>query len=152
MALTNNITLRLVGTISDTIGVASVDASVNKTITSALSGSDLLWTIAGETPSTPHVIAYDLADESLTDPLGNTVNMDSISMIFFRNSGENAMTLGGGADDIDVLADGIIVPVGGVVLLLGDYAVGASADQITVTGTDEGDTYEILVVGIAPEP
>lgn len=150
MSITNNIRLRIVSTVSESIGMAEVSAAVNKQISSMLEGADTMYTVNGETPATPFANVYDLADESLSNPVGAAVELGTVGMIYFKNTSENAMSLGGGADDIAVLENGILVPAGGVVLLLGSYAVGVDADQITVTGTGEGDTYEILVVGTTP--
>ena len=147
MSLTNNISIRIISTLTGTSGVAEVSATVNKQISSMLAGADTMYTVNGETPAEPFANVYDLADASLSNPLGVAVELGTVGMIYFKNTSENAMTFGGGADDIAVLENGILVPAGGVVLLLGSYAVGVDADQITVTGTAAGDGYDLVIIG-----
>lgn len=151
MSLRNNINLQISGELSDIIGVATVTGIVKKTIVNALSDSDMLFTVTDTTPADPYANTYDLADETLTDPLGNDVEMGTVEFIYFKNTSENALILGGGDDDIAVLEDGLSVPAGGVVILLGNYDVGPAADQITITGTAADDTYELIVIGTTPE-
>lgn len=148
MALTNNLRINISSTLTDIVGIASVSASVLKSISSQLTdAATSIFTADGTAPATPFLTVYDLADESITDPLSTAVSFEQLELIFFYNKSENDITLGGGADDIAVLADGIIVPTGGIILLTGTYSIGVGADQITVTGTAEGDDYELIIIG-----
>lgn len=159
MSLTNNITLRIVSTAKDESGATVKSSEFSRNIITALNTSDTQYAVNGETPADPFANVYDLADESLSNPLGVAVELGTVEMIYFKNTSENPLTLGGGADDIAALAGGILVPPvsesnpnGGVVFMLGRYAVEADADQITVTGTEAGDTYELLIIGTTPAP
>ena len=147
MSLTNNISIRIISTLTGTSGVAALTAAINVPVSLTLPDATDSYAVSDVTPADPFAKTYDLADDSLADPLGDAVSFEQLEFIYFKNKSSNALTLGGGANDIAVLSDGVSVPAGGVVLLTGVYDVGASADQITVTGTAAGDGYDLVIIG-----
>ena len=147
MTLSNNIRLAVSSTLTGTVGNASVTATIREAVTSTLSGTDALFTASGDQTGTEDV--YDLADATVSDPLGDSVTFASVGLVYFRNRSENVIVLGGGTDDIAPLATGESVPAGGVVIRNATYTVGVGADQITVNGT-AGDAYDLIVIGTKP--
>lgn len=153
MSLTHSIGLRVVSTLTGTSGPAALKAEISEVPALLLTGATKAFTASGITPATPFATAYDLADDSLKNPLGADVSFEQLELIYFKNNSSNALTLGGGANDIAVLSDGLSVPAGGVVLLTGISDVGVGSDQITVTGTAAGDAYTLILLGgDAPTP
>ena len=144
MTLSNNIQLHISSTVSATVGVANASGSISRQTTDALPDADALFTTADEISDGSNT--YDLHG-ALTDPIGDVVTFDEVHFLWFRNTSENVMTLGG---TLAVLSDGIAVPAGGEVMLKGVYAVAGNAREITISGTDT-DEYELVVIGVKPE-
>jgi hypothetical protein len=151
MTLTNSTRLAIQIELARTVGLSPVTAAYRETVVPDFGDGEAMFTAAAETPADPYATVYDLADESLDDPLGAAVAFETVNLLYFKNDSEHALTLGGGADDLAILADGLTVPAGGTVLLVGAFAVAASADQITITGTAAADAFELAVIGAAPE-
>ena len=150
MGMTNNITISLSSTLTGTAGLVSSTVNVAQIITNALTtdACDLLYSITGTMTGTSD--DYDLAG-SLETPLGTAAVFAEVMMVFFRNNGDNAMTIGG-ANNIPILngtTDEINVAPGAYFLYLDQAGITVTAgtgDLITVTGTAT-QTYDLIVIG-----
>ena len=156
MSLSVNLIQAVVdATISRAAGASQLSARIEKRLKATLADATDGIALSDQTPADPYTTSYDLADETLDAPTGQAVAFEHLELILFVNDSDNELTLGGGANDIDVLAAGLTVPAGGVVFLQGVFAVGVGADQITVTGTAAADAYTLIALGgdapVAPE-
>ena len=150
MGMTNNITISLSSTLTGTAGLVSSTVNVAQIITNALTtdACDLLYSITGTMTGTSD--DYDLAG-SLETPLGTAAVFAEVMMVFFRNNGAAAMTIGG-ANNIPLLngtTDKINVAAGAYFLYLDQAGITVTAgtgDLITVTGTAT-QTYDLIVIG-----
>ena len=150
MSLTNNVQINLSSNLTGSVGLATLSASVSQSISSRLDtvACDSLFSVTGTISG--GAVSYDLVG-SLTDPLGDAVTFAKVMAVFFRNNGDNAMTVGGAnnvpifantSDLLNVAADAYnlyIDPTGVAV-------TGTNDDIITVTGTND-DTYDLIVIG-----
>lgn len=153
MSLTVNLIQTTVDVvIGRTVGAAVLAAAIKQTLRATLTEATDGIALSEVTPADPFTTAYDLADATLDDPTGAAVAFEQLEMILFVNTSTRELVLGGGDNDIAILAGGLPVPAGGVVYLQGVFAVAALADQITVTGTAAADAYTLIALGgDAPE-
>src|SRR6056300_1392037 len=104
MTMTNNISVALVSTLTGPVGVATKTAQLAETISERLTtdACDLLYVTEG-TVSGGGTDDFDLAG-SLETPVGDAAVFVEVMLVFIRNNGDNAMTVGG-SNNIPLFAD-----------------------------------------------
>lgn len=150
MGLINALKIKIESTLTGTEELAAQSAKITQEIDNVLSLADSIYSEDGTISSGSNDI--DLVG-SLTDPLNVAVTFAKVMAIYFRNKGDNAMTLGG-ANNIPLFAntsDLINVAAGGYFLYIdptGITTTAGTSDLITITGTND-DTYDLIVIGSA---
>jgi len=131
--LTNNARFALVSTLFDTVGVSTVNSTINTQITNGLTTSDGLWSVSTTMDGASD--SYDLVG-TLTDPLGNAVTFESIEGLFIKNASDLPIVVGG-ANNIPLLngsTDKLNLAAGAVFFTFCDIPVTAgTGDLITLT-------------------
>jgi len=151
MALTNATTIKIESTLSGTEELAGQTAKITQEIRNVLALSDSAYSQDGTISSGSNDI--DLLG-SLTDPLNNAVTFDKVMLVYIRNKGDNAMTLGG-TNNIPMFAnvsDKINIAAGAYFSYIdptGIQTTAGTGDLITISGTND-DTYDLVVIGSAP--
>lgn len=154
----NQIKVQISSIVTDTEGLASqkgtIAPSLNYTLETVT--TDLNFTVIGTIASNEFEI--DLSG-ALTDPIGEAAVFAKVMLIYIRNNGTNAMTVGG-ANNIPIFADGsdLLNLAGSAAAVPSPYflyvdengitVTADTGDLITITGTD-GDTVDIAIVGVS---
>jgi hypothetical protein len=99
-----------------------------------------------------------LDDDSLTDPLGSTIEMNILkALVVYNTSSEASLTIGGGTKPVDLCAepnDVIVIPAGGKFMYAAPSATGlALTDHNDLNFTHNGEgtaalTYKVIIVGV----
>ena len=148
MSLSNVINLIIDSVYSKDVGVSEYSAKISEALSSSISGADIIHISSGVISGGSNDI--DLVG-SLKTPLGDDAIFAKVMAIYFKNTGDNVMTIGGAnnipllADDTDKLnlasnAKFFYLDEAGIVIDSG------TGDLITIAGTN-GDTYEIIIIG-----
>ena len=150
MALTNEIAIKIYSLLTSTSGIADIQAKIESNIENDLTTDvcDVLYSVTGTISGGSNDI--DLSG-TLEDPLGNAITFAEVMMVFIRNNGDNAMTVGGSnniplmantSDLINLASDAYFcyIDQAGITVTAG------TGDLITITGTND-DTYDIVVIG-----
>jgi len=150
MAMTNNIVVSLVSTLTGTDGLAAKTASLAEIIQESLTSvaCSLLYSTSGTISGGAD--EYDLAG-SLKTPIGDAAVFAKAMLVFIRNNGTNAMTVGA-ANNIPIFADTsdkLTLAKNAWFLFCNPAGVTVTAgtgDLITIAGTN-ADTYDLIVIG-----
>lgn len=154
----NQIKMQISSIVTDTEGLASQKGTIAPSLNYKLETvtTDLNFTVIGEISA--NTFEIDLSD-ALKDPIVEPAVFAKVMLIYLRNNGTNAMTVGG-ANNIPWLADAsdrlniagsaadvpssyeLKVDENGITVTAG------TGDKLTITGTD-GDTVDIIIIGVS---
>jgi hypothetical protein len=143
MALYNDIKIKVNSTLTKTVGLSNVTATLVKNISEQLSWANQLYVSTTDFPG-GGVLTLTLDDDSLKDPNGDAITLLRVYFLLIINNSDQPITIGGGLEDIEI--GQIEIPAYGVLPLLATYNVSIGNNTLTISGVN-GEEVQIVIIG-----